>query len=191
MKEGGRDVRKAAKCNVPRGLCGVFLLAVAVLVMSGCGGERVTEVMNGEEVRLSDSWTMVVPDGWEGDIIRHGRATFDKTGGVRSSIGLSEPSRDHETIISVQVLADETLGYKRIEANLDWEESRLVRDDALAKAKIVEVDGGWAFEEFRRGPAGEHLWLSVLRGDHGPWKPELNESDIGSYLVEMLELRAE
>lgn len=185
-------MRAETTFSVTRGPLAILLLVAAALAMSGCNGDRLTEVAGGEKVRLSDSWTMTVPDGWEGEFIRHGRRTFEKMGGVRSDIGLTEPRRDHETIISVQVIEDEGLGRQRIAATLDQDGSRLLRDDALTTAVVVEQEGYWAFYEIKQGPAGEHLWLSVLRGDRGPWKPELNENDdIGSYLFDMLELRAQ
>lgn len=163
--------------------------AALLLLVAGCDVDRSTEVLGGDEVRLSDTWVMTVPDGWEGDIIRHGRTTFEKMGGVHSDISLTEVMGGHATIVSIQIIREE-LARSRIEFSRG-RGARLVHDDALRTAVVVESEERWVWEEVRSGPSGEHVWIKILRGDRGPWEPDPGGLDPGEYVVQMVDLRSE
>lgn len=185
-----RPFRLPAKGALRRSF-GVSLMAALVLVAaSGCDTDRMTVTRPGDTVRLSDSWTMVVPDGWEGDFLKHGRATVVQTGGVYSCIALSEPLRDHETVISVQVITED-LWHGRIQYALTRESARTLRDDPKRKSVLTEREAWWALEEYMVSPAGEHLWISVSRLDRGPWKPDVDEGELGDHLLELLQLSSD
>ncbi|MBS3974597.1 MAG: hypothetical protein KGZ89_07015 [Actinobacteria bacterium] len=187
MIKGSWPVQPPTAGALGRSVGGLLVALLAVVALSGCGMTRITAVGPGDSVRLSDSWTIVVPDGWEGDIIRHGRGTLEEMNGIHSDIALSEPEREHETLLLIQVITEE-LSRKRAERDLEREGARLVRDTPEIVTVIVEQEGYWSFNEHRSGPAGEHLWISVLRGDQGPWMPEVPEGELSEHLVELLQL---